>query len=73
LFDRPPLETAGRRGTPRITPPTQGGSFATVEGVGLRVKLRGRRGTLGHSTYQITADIYAHGAPELEKVPADAR
>jgi integrase len=28
--------------------------------------------TLGHSTYQITADIYAHVAPELKQVAADA-
>jgi hypothetical protein len=26
----------------------------------------------GHSTYEITADIYAHAVPELKQVAADA-
>jgi hypothetical protein len=39
-----------------------------AQGVSLKIVQE----TLGHSTYQITADIYAHVAPELKQVAADA-
>ncbi|GAB4252816.1 MAG: hypothetical protein Kow00129_13700 [Thermoleophilia bacterium] len=43
-------------------------SWRGCEGVSLKIVQE----TLGHSTYQITADIYAHVAPELKQVAANA-
>jgi integrase len=43
-------------------------SLLIAQGVSLKIVQE----TLGHSTYQITADIYAHVAPELKQVAADA-
>lgn len=43
-------------------------SLLIAQGVSLKIVQE----NLGHSTYQITADIYAHVAPELKQVAADA-
>ena len=43
-------------------------SLLIAQGVSLKIVQE----TLGHSTYQITADIYAHVAPELKQLAADA-
>lgn len=43
-------------------------SLLLAEGVSLKLVQE----LLGHSTYQITADIYSHVAPELRRVTADA-
>jgi integrase len=42
-------------------------SLLIAQGVFLKIVQE----TLGHSTYQITADIYAHVASELKQVAAD--